>query len=69
MLLIENDKREEEKVVLPYSGDVFYVPNNVYIIGMMNTADRSLAMVDYALRRRLAFYEVDPAFSKPEFKK
>ena len=69
MLLIENDKREEEKVVLPYSGDVFYVPNNVYIIGMMNTADRSLAMVDYALRRRFAFYEVDPAFSKPEFKK
>lgn len=69
MLLIENDKREEEKVVLPYSGDVFYVPNNVYIIGMMNTADRSLAMVDYALRRRFAFYEVDPAFNKLEFKK
>ena len=69
MLLIESDKRETEKVVLPYSGDLFYVPKNLYIIGMMNTADRSLALVDYALRRRFAFYEVEPAFSKPEFKK
>ena len=69
MKLIECDKRGQENVILPYSKEEFTVPENVYIIGTMNTADRSLSMVDYALRRRFAFYHVSPAFSRPEFKK
>ena len=66
--LIESDKRDKEYVVLPYSKEQFIVPGNVYIIGTMNTADRSLALVDYALRRRFAFYHVKPAFNKQKFK-
>lgn len=55
-MLIENDKRgSKNKLQLLYRDEMFYVPENVYIIGMMNTADRSLAMLDYALRRRFAF--------------
>ena len=50
-MLIENDKRGVSLQLL-YSDEKFSVPENVYIIGMMNTADRSLAMLDYALRRR-----------------
>ena len=50
-MLIEADKRGND-IQLLYSSDKFSVPKNVYIIGMMNTADRSLAMIDYALRRR-----------------
>lgn len=67
MMLIEGDKRGE-KIKLAYRDEVFGVPNNVYVIGMMNTADRSLAMMDYALRRRFSFYEVEPAFAKASFR-
>lgn len=61
LMLIENDHRNEE-VTLAYSGDRFSVPGNICIIGMMNTADRSLAMIDYALRRRFSFFDVEPGF-------
>lgn len=67
MVLIEADKRNE-KVKLAYKDEMFSVPDNVYIIGMMNTADRSLALMDYALRRRFCFYEIEPAFGKVKFK-
>lgn len=68
-MLIENDKRgSRNKVQLLYSDELFYVPDNVYIIGMMNTADRSLAMLDYALRRRFAFFDLVPGFSSDGFK-
>lgn len=66
LMLIENDKRGE-KLNLMYTGEKFYVPSNVYIIGMMNTADRSLAMLDYALRRRFAFFDLKPAFNSDGF--
>lgn len=67
MMLIESDKRDVEEAKLPYTKESFVVPSNIYIIGTMNTADRSLAMVDYALRRRFAFYHVNPAFGSDEF--
>lgn len=68
LMLIEGDKRgEKHKVDLAYTGHPFYVPENVYLIGMMNTADRSLAMIDYALRRRFCFVELSPAFGLPQF--
>ena len=57
-MLIETDKRGIELKLL-YADEKFSVPKNVYIIGMMNTADRSLAMMDYALRRRFAFFDMD----------
>lgn len=66
-MLIESDKRGIQLQLL-YSGEKFAVPQNVYIIGMMNTADRSLAMLDYALRRRFAFYEVCPGFDTDGFR-
>ena len=66
--LIEADKRGKRKMELLYSSDNFSVPKNVYIIGMMNTADRSLAMIDYALRRRFAFFEMKPAFESEGFR-
>ena len=62
LMLIEKDYRGA-KATLAYSGMPFSVPKNLYIIGMMNTADRSLAMIDYALRRRFSFFEIEPGFS------
>ncbi len=67
LMLIENDYRGES-LSLAYDGRPFYVPKNLYIIGMMNTADRSLAMIDYALRRRFSFIEMCPAFDSEGFK-
>lgn len=68
MMLIEKDKRGD-KIKLLYSNEWFTVPQNVRIIGMMNTADRSLALMDYALRRRFAFFDFAPAISSEGFKK
>ena len=65
-MLIEKDKRGIELQLL-YSDENFSVPPNVYIIGMMNTADRSLAMLDYALRRRFSFFTMKPGFNTPGF--
>jgi 5-methylcytosine-specific restriction protein B len=67
LMLIENDKRGE-KTRLLYENEQFAVPKNLYIIGMMNTADRSLALMDYALRRRFAFVEIEPAFETESFR-
>ena len=65
-MLIENDKRNVELPLL-YSEEKFAIPSNVYLIGTMNTADRSLAMLDYALRRRFSFYEMNPSFTQDRF--
>lgn len=67
LMLIEKDYREME-IKLAYSKEVFSIPKNLYIIGMMNTADRSLAMIDYALRRRFSFVEMLPGFDSDGFK-
>lgn len=66
LMLIEKDKRGD-KLRLLYSNELFTVPKNLYIIGMMNTADRSLALIDYALRRRFGFFELEPAFDSEGF--
>ena len=66
-MLIENDKIGVSLQLL-YSDEKFSVPKNIYIIGMMNTADRSLAMLDYALRRRFAFFEIKPGFTTDGFR-
>lgn len=66
LMLIEKDYREKD-IQLAYNDETFAVPSNVYIIGMMNTADRSLAMIDYALRRRFSFFEMKPGFESVQF--
>jgi hypothetical protein len=72
MMLIETDKRGSAwSVPLTYSTSAeaqFFVPENLYLLGLMNTADRSLAMVDYALRRRFAFWTLQPQVSSPAFR-
>lgn len=68
LMLIEKDYRGTQST-LAYNGEPFSVPENLYIIGMMNTADRSLAMIDYALRRRFSFFEIEPGFDSEGFKK
>ena len=67
LMLIENTYRGKE-IKLAYTDELFTVPKNLYIIGMMNTADRSLAMIDYALRRRFSFFEMYPGFATEGFK-
>lgn len=62
-MLIEHDKRED-LITLSYSKEKFTVPSNVYIIGTMNTADRSLAQMEVALRRRFAFITLQPTFNE-----
>jgi len=66
LMLIEADYRDE-KATLAYTGSDFSVPKNLHIIGMMNIADRSLAMIDYALRRRFSFFDIEPAFDSEGF--
>ncbi len=69
MLLIEGDKRDSTwKMPLASGQQEFFVPPNVYLLGLMNTADRSLAVVDYALRRRFAFVELAPSLGTGKFK-
>lgn len=67
LMLIESDYRDTP-IKLSYSDEEFAVPSNLHIIGMMNTADRSLAMIDYALRRRFSFFEMKPGFDSTGFK-
>ena len=71
-MLLEADKRGPNFAVpLTYADsmdETFWLPENLHVIGTMNTADRSLAMVDYALRRRFAFVTLDPALHRPEFR-
>ena len=67
-MLIENDKRgDDNQIQLLYSDKAFSIPKNVYIIGLMNTSDKSLARIDYALRRRFAFFDLKPAFDSENF--
>src|SRR5690606_4264830 len=72
LMLLEADKRGPEFAVhLVYQDEgksSFYIPSNVYVIGLMNIADRSLAMVDYALRRRFAFITLQPQYSSNLYK-
>ena len=72
MMLIEPDKRGDEYALpLTYGRpeeEPFSVPDNLYLLGLMNTADRSLAMVDYALRRRFAFHVLGPRFKSSKFR-
>lgn len=64
LVLLENDKRDVTSISLSYSHDKgrFTIPSNVYVIGLMNTADKSLTYFDYALRRRFSFVQIPPAF-------
>lgn len=67
LMLVENSYRGHA-IKLAYRNEMFSVPENLYIIGMMNTADRSLAMIDYALRRRFSFHSMTPGFDTEGFK-
>jgi len=68
MLLVESDKRGPDWAIKTASGSTpFHVPANVHIMGLMNTADRSLAVVDYALRRRFAFVNLKPKLHSTKF--
>ena len=69
---IEANKNSNYAVVLPYSKDKnskFDIPENVYFIGTMNTMDKSISIMDFALRRRFSMYEIKPCFDNSEFKK
>lgn len=66
LMLIEADYRDK-RATLAYNGLSFSVPKRLHIIGMMNTADRSLAMIDYALRRRFSFFNMEPGFDSEGF--
>lgn len=66
LMLIEKDYRGT-RLTLAYNDERFFVPKNLFIIGMMNTADRSLAMIDYALRRRFSFISMKPGFDSLGF--
>lgn len=66
LMLIEADYRGKA-VTLAYNGMSFSIPKRLHIIGMMNTADRSLAMIDYALRRRFSFFTMEPGFDSEGF--
>ncbi len=68
LMSIEKDYRNKP-ITLAYTGMSFSVPDNLHIIGMMNTADRSLAMIDYALRRRFSFFAMEPGFDTEGFLK
>jgi len=72
LMLLEADKRGARHAIplaySRYAGETFHVPANVHVLGTMNVADRSLAMVDYALRRRFAFVTLTPQFEKPRFR-
>ena len=73
LMLIEADKRgPDHSMTLAYSDEKdekFFVPENIYIIGTMNTADKSISNIDYALRRRFSFFSVEPAFNTEKFNK
>lgn len=70
-MLLEPDKRGRRNAVTPLyrrsDDETFFVPDNVYVIATMNIADRSLALVDFALRRRFAFFTLQPQFANPAF--
>lgn len=67
--LIEADYRDKPIRLAYNKNELFSVPSNIYLIGMMNTADRSIAMIDYALRRRFSFFEMTPGFGTAGFAK
>ena len=73
IMLLEADKRNKENCVVPLyrrsDDETLYVPPNLYVIGTMNIADRSLALVDYALRRRFAFVTLTPKYDNPMYRK